>query len=196
MKLNPAKCTFGAEEGKFLGYYVTNDGILPNPTKINDFLATGRPANLADAQGLNGKITALGRFISKSAEKAMPIFQTLKGCVDKSNFEWTQEAEDAMTQLKQTLRQAPMLACPTPRETLSVYLAASTSAVSAGLAVNRGGQQLPVYFVSRALFQTERNYPVLERLVLALVHAARRLRRYFQVHAIEVHPHTQSGRYF
>ena len=44
MKLNPAKCTFGAEEGKFLGYYVTNDGILPNPTKINDFLATGRPA--------------------------------------------------------------------------------------------------------------------------------------------------------
>ena len=98
MKLNPAKCTFGAEEGKFLGYYVTNDEIFPNPIKINDFLETEKPTNLADAQGLNGKIIAL--FISNSAEKAMPIFQTLKGCVDKSNFEWTQEAEDAMTQLK------------------------------------------------------------------------------------------------
>nr|KAJ0218933.1 hypothetical protein LSAT_V11C300145150 [Lactuca sativa] len=32
--LNPAKCTFGVEEGKFLGYQVTREGILPNPTKI------------------------------------------------------------------------------------------------------------------------------------------------------------------
>ncbi|CAH1441273.1 unnamed protein product [Lactuca virosa] len=27
MKLNPAKCTFGVEEGQFLGYYVTKQGI-------------------------------------------------------------------------------------------------------------------------------------------------------------------------
>ena len=43
-----------------------------------------------------------------------------------------------------------------------------------------------MYFVSRALLQTEKNYPILEKLVLALVHAARRLRRYFQAHTIEV----------
>ena len=27
MKLNPAKCTFGVEEGQFLGYYVTRQGV-------------------------------------------------------------------------------------------------------------------------------------------------------------------------
>lgn len=27
MKLKPGKCTFGVEEGKFLGYYVTQEGI-------------------------------------------------------------------------------------------------------------------------------------------------------------------------
>ncbi|GKB09771.1 hypothetical protein Tco_0843694, partial [Tanacetum coccineum] len=34
MKLNPKKCSFGVEEGKFLGYRVTSEGIRANPKKI------------------------------------------------------------------------------------------------------------------------------------------------------------------
>ena len=34
MKLNPTKCTFGVEEGQFLGYKVSKEGIFPNPYKI------------------------------------------------------------------------------------------------------------------------------------------------------------------
>ncbi|GJY61516.1 reverse transcriptase domain-containing protein [Tanacetum coccineum] len=33
MKLNPKKCSFGVEEGKFLGYMVTSEGIRANPRK-------------------------------------------------------------------------------------------------------------------------------------------------------------------
>ncbi|GJR97854.1 reverse transcriptase domain-containing protein [Tanacetum coccineum] len=33
MKLNPKKCSFGVEEGKFLGYMVTSEGIRENPKK-------------------------------------------------------------------------------------------------------------------------------------------------------------------
>ena len=38
IKLNPTKCTFGVEEGQFLGYQISKEGILPNPTKIHEFL--------------------------------------------------------------------------------------------------------------------------------------------------------------
>ncbi|XP_071718932.1 uncharacterized protein [Rutidosis leptorrhynchoides] len=34
MKLNPKKCTFGTQEGKFLGHIVTERGIKANPKKI------------------------------------------------------------------------------------------------------------------------------------------------------------------
>ncbi|KAL0378898.1 UNVERIFIED_CONTAM: Retrovirus-related Pol polyprotein from transposon opus [Sesamum radiatum] len=34
MKLNPAKCAFGVNSGKFLGYLVTEKGIEVNPEKI------------------------------------------------------------------------------------------------------------------------------------------------------------------
>ncbi|PKA47447.1 RNA-directed DNA polymerase like [Apostasia shenzhenica] len=39
LKLNPAKCTFGAASGKFLGYLVSVRGIEVNPDKIAAILA-------------------------------------------------------------------------------------------------------------------------------------------------------------
>jgi hypothetical protein len=35
MKLNPTKCSFGVNSGKFFGYLVTQRGIEANPNKIN-----------------------------------------------------------------------------------------------------------------------------------------------------------------
>lgn len=36
MKLNPRKCTFDIEEGQFLGYYITKEGIQPSPVKVDE----------------------------------------------------------------------------------------------------------------------------------------------------------------
>ena len=33
MRLNPEKCTFGIQAGKFLGFYLTERGIEANPDK-------------------------------------------------------------------------------------------------------------------------------------------------------------------
>ncbi|XP_023758475.1 uncharacterized protein LOC111906920 [Lactuca sativa] len=130
MKLNPAKCTFGVEEGQFLGYYVTRQGVQPSPIKVDEFIETPTPNSLRDAQGLNGKLTALSRFISKSSDKAMPLFHTLKGCIEKNNFQWRSEAEKALQRIKEALHELPTLATPIPGETLQVYLSTSGEAIS------------------------------------------------------------------
>nr|GEW24178.1 reverse transcriptase domain-containing protein [Tanacetum cinerariifolium] len=57
-------------------------------------------------------------------------------------------------------------------------------AISAVLITERDTVQTPVYFVSRAMQAPELNYTPMEKLVLALVYATKRLRRYFQVHPI------------
>ncbi|KAL7605482.1 hypothetical protein Lser_V15G18132 [Lactuca serriola] len=147
MKLNPAKCTFGVEEGQFLGYYVTRQGVQPSPTKVDEFIETETPNSLRDAQGLNRKLTALSRFISKYVNKAMPLFHTLKGCIEKNNFQWTNEAEKALQRIKEALHKLPTLATPIPGETLQVYLSTSSEAISSVLAVEREGEQRPIYFI-------------------------------------------------
>ncbi|GJQ94985.1 reverse transcriptase domain-containing protein [Tanacetum coccineum] len=186
MKLNPKKCTIGAVEGMFLGYMITPEGIKPCPSKTEAVLQLPSPRTIKEVQSLNGKLASLNRFLSKSAEKSLPLFKTLKKCIKKSDFHWTPEAEQAFKQLKQHLSELPLLVAPKPKEELIVYLSASNGAISAVLMTERGTVQTPIYFVSRALQGPELNYTPMEKLVLSLVFAAKRLRRYFQAHPIAV----------
>ncbi|GJS22173.1 reverse transcriptase domain-containing protein [Tanacetum coccineum] len=186
MKLNPKKCTFGMQEGMFLGYKVNAEGLKVCPDKADAVLSLPSPGCLKDVQKLNGKLASLNRFLSKSAEKSLPFFKTLKKCTKKSDFQWTQEAEVAFKQMKKLIAELPMLTAPKEKEELIIYLAAAKEAISAVLMTERGGKQLPVYFVSRALRGPEVNYTPMEKLVLALLSASRRLKRYFQAHTIVV----------
>ncbi|GJW06739.1 reverse transcriptase domain-containing protein [Tanacetum coccineum] len=59
MKLNPKKCSFGIEEGKFLGYIVTSEGIKANPEKVKAVMDMPSPKTLKQMQSLSGKLAAL-----------------------------------------------------------------------------------------------------------------------------------------
>ncbi|GJV47245.1 reverse transcriptase domain-containing protein [Tanacetum coccineum] len=61
MKLNPKKCTFGVEEGMFLGYQVNTKGIKICPDKVDAVLSLQSPKCLKDVQRLNGKLASLNR---------------------------------------------------------------------------------------------------------------------------------------
>nr|GEX93150.1 reverse transcriptase domain-containing protein [Tanacetum cinerariifolium] len=166
IKLNPKKCSFGLAEGVFLGYVVTPEGIKPCSDKTAAVLQLPSPRTIKEVQSLNGKLASLNRFLSKSGEKSMPLFQTLKKCIKKSGFQWTVKAEQAFRQLKQHLSELPLLVAPKPREELIIYLFATYGAISAVLMTERGMVQTPIYFISRALQGLELNYSLMEKLVL------------------------------
>nr|GEW29145.1 reverse transcriptase domain-containing protein [Tanacetum cinerariifolium] len=186
MKLNPKKCSFGLAEGVFLRYVVTPEGIKPCPDKTAVVLQLPSPRTIKEVQSLNGKLAGLNRFLSKASEKSFAAIQNLKKCIKKSDFHWTAEAEQTFKQLKQHLSELPLLVAPKPKEELIIYLFATHGAISAVLMTERGANQTPIYFISRALQGPELNYTPMEKLVLSLVFAAKRLQRYFQAHPITV----------
>ncbi|GKF29429.1 reverse transcriptase domain-containing protein, partial [Tanacetum coccineum] len=110
-------------------------------------------------------------------EKSLPLFKTLKKCIKKSDFHWTPEAKQAFKQLKQHLSELPLLVTPKLKEELIVYLSATHEAISAVLMTERSTVQTSVYFISHVLQGPELNYTLIEKLVLSLVFAAKRLRR-------------------
>ncbi|GKE43184.1 reverse transcriptase domain-containing protein [Tanacetum coccineum] len=148
MKLNPKKCTFGAVEGMFLGYMISPEGIKPCPDKIEAVLQLPSPRTIKEVQSLNGKLASLNRFLSKSAERSLPLFKTLNKCIKKSDFHWTPKAEQAFKQLKQHLSELPLLVAPKPKEELIVYMSATHGAISAVLMTKRGTVQTTVHFVA------------------------------------------------
>nr|GEU39734.1 reverse transcriptase domain-containing protein [Tanacetum cinerariifolium] len=185
--------------------------------KTEAVLQISSPRTIKKVQSLNGKLASLNRFLSKSAEKSLPLFKTLKKCIKKSDFHWTPEAEQAFKHLKQHLAKLPMLVAPKPhdqsgrnkivprqyggrvaapiptdnqrapkpKEELIMYLSASYGTISAVLMTERDAVQTPVYFLSRALQPPELNYTPMEKLVLALVCAAKRAITKIKRHAGE-----------
>ncbi|KAL0428188.1 UNVERIFIED_CONTAM: Retrovirus-related Pol polyprotein from transposon gypsy [Sesamum latifolium] len=127
MKLNPSKCTFGVQGGKFLGYMVSKKGIEANPEKIQAIIGLQSPRTLNEMQKLTGKITSLSRFISRFADKSLLFFKALGKAKE---FKWTEECEQALNNLKQYLATPPLLANRKVGEELFLYLVVSEEAVS------------------------------------------------------------------
>ncbi|KAJ4715162.1 Retrovirus-related Pol polyprotein from transposon opus [Melia azedarach] len=184
MKLNPEKCAFGVAAGKFLGYMVHQRGIEANPEKIKAIVEMRSPRTTKEIQSLAGRVAALSRFVSKCTDRCHPFFQAIKRAKGQR---WDEDCEAAFQNLKNYLAIPPILAKPHPGDNLLMYLAVSTTTVSSVLIrEEEGGMQKPVYYTSKALTEVEKRYPKQEQLALALVMSSRKLRPYFQAHAVSV----------
>ena len=107
MKLNPEKCAFGVGSGKFLGFMVNQRGIEANPDKIKAILDMKSPSSTKELQRLNGRILALNRFVSKSADKCLPFIKILRKA-----FKWGLEEKKSFKRLKAYLDTPPSFHMP------------------------------------------------------------------------------------
>jgi hypothetical protein len=102
-----------------------------------------KASNKKDVMKVTGMMEALSRFISKLGEKGLPFFKLLKKA-DK--FVWDDEAQKAFEALKKSLTTPPIMTPPVPKETLLLYISATTNVVSTVLVAEREeeGQAYPV----------------------------------------------------
>ena len=117
----------------------------------------------------------------RASDKCQPFFQVLKKA-----FQWDAHCEEAFATLKTYLSTPPILVSPSEGELLTLYLAVSNFSTSVVLIRDKDRVQHTVYDCSRALRGAEERYPKMEKLILALVATARKLRPYFQAHTIEI----------
>jgi ribonuclease HI len=187
LRLNPKRCVFSVRQGKILGYLVLHRGIEANPTKIQAIINMTPPQSARDVQRLTGRLAALNRFISKSAERSLPFLKTLRGTKD---FAWGPEQAAAFASLKQHLSELAILTNPNPSLPLLLYVAASPHAVSAQLVQEQDREgttrQCPVYYISEVLTTSKCNMTELEKIAYAFVMASRKLRHYFEAFKVQV----------
>ena len=78
MKLNLAKCAFRVASSKFLGFMISVRGIEANLEKVQAILDMQAPRTIKDVQRLAGRVASLNRFISRSIDKCLSFFKTLR----------------------------------------------------------------------------------------------------------------------
>ena len=78
------------------------------------------------------------------------------------------------------------MSSPMVDEVLFAYIAVALYAISLVLIRVDNGMQQPVYYVSKSLNEAVVRYLPLEKAILAVVHAIRKLPYYFQVRTVVV----------
>ena len=121
-------------------------------------------------------IATLNRFISRLADRCRPFYLLINKW---KGFEWSENCIVAFQQLKEYLSRPSIMSSLEADEVLYAYIAVAPHAVSLVLIRDGNGLQKPVYYVSKSLHEAEVRYLPLEKAILAVVHATRKLPHYF-----------------
>ncbi|XP_024171557.1 uncharacterized protein LOC112177497 [Rosa chinensis] len=191
--MNPKKCGFGVSSAKFLGFVVHSRGIDVDPSKIRAIASLPPPSSQKELKCFLGRLSYIRRFIPGLAA----VIQAFRPLLKKGNkFTWNAECEEAYLKVQQLITKLPTMKAPTPGVPLKVYLASTNAAVGALLTQDgEAREEFPIYNVSKLLRRAESPYPKAERLCLALVYAAQRLRHYFLAHKLQLMVKTDLVRY-
>ena len=169
--LNSKKMQFKSTDCTFFGHRLTADGIRVDPKKIEAITQMEPPQNKASLQSFNGKVNYLKRFSPVLSELSEPLRRLCKTGV---KWTWESEQQSAFESIKQVITSLPVLAYFYKTKKHTIQCNASLKGLGAVLL-----QELkPVMYVSRALTETEKRYSNIERELLAIVFALKRLNHY------------------
>jgi hypothetical protein len=174
-----SKCEFGKRALEFLGHHLSGEGIKPSPSKVKVIAEWQRPQNLNELRVFLGFTNYYRKFVPRFSHVAQPLNDLTKKGVE---YRWSNKCQEAFLTLQQALMSEPVLVLPHTGENAEFVLSTDSSgfAVGAVLLQDHGKGLQPVEYYARSMNPAERNYPVHEQELLAVVAALKHWRHYLE----------------
>jgi len=106
LKLKLSKYHFLRQNTKNLGFVIDENGIRPDPMKVEAIRQFPRPQCVRDVRSILGAAGFYRRFCPSYSEMVEPLINLTRKNV---SFVWSKQCEDSFRQLKDSLAQIPYL---------------------------------------------------------------------------------------
>jgi hypothetical protein len=170
-----SKCKFNRASLQFLGHVFGQNGVEMQQRKVQSLGAWAHLTIVTEVQSFLGLANYYRRLILDFARISAPLSELTKKGV---NFEWGGDQENSSRNLKDAVKSAPVLQLADPAKQYIVTCDASDVGIGAVLEQECENGPHPVAIASRKLSGAEKNYPVHERELLAIVYALKEWRSY------------------
>lgn len=171
LKLNEAKCQFRMKEVSYVGHVITENGLKPDPKKIEAIQAMKRPECKEDLLRFLGVITYLAKFIGNMSDLAAPLREVI---AKDHEWHWERAQEESFEKLKTAITSAPVLAFFDT--SLPVVLSVDSSSKGMGACLMQNDR--PIAYASKSLTTSQKNYAQIEKEMLAIVFGCERFHEY------------------
>ena len=168
LTLKLPKCQFGRNQVHYLGHFIGNRKILPDPQNVEAVQKFQRPATKSQVSSFIGLTSYYRKFVPDYASIATPLTNLLRK-KQPEKVTWSDECEKAFQKLKASLSAHPVLKVPD----------ASDSGLGAVLSqIGEDEEEHPVAYTSRKLKPNESRYSTIETKCLAAMWALKHFEHY------------------
>ncbi|GBL73352.1 Retrovirus-related Pol polyprotein from transposon 297 [Araneus ventricosus] len=179
LTIKPSKCKFAQNHTKYLGHIVGGGVRSPAEAKIKAVMEFPTPKTKTQIRAFLGLAGYYAHYVKNFSLIAAPLTQSLKGKIKKEGVNWTQDCNQAITELKNRLTEIPVLLAPDYNREFIVQTDASDLGIGVVLSQrNDKGEEHPVLFLSKKFTDAQRKYGTTGNECAAIIYAITKLRYY------------------
>ena len=195
LKLKATKCKLFQTRCKFVGHYVSEDGIEVDPVKVACVVNWQFPKTITELRGFLGLCSYYRSFCKGFASIAEPLTECLRKNVALTQ---TRERLAAFNELKKMLTSAPVLAMPRDDPDCTYVIDCDASGTGAGCVLSQwqDGKLRVIEYASRTFNAAERIYCATRRELAALIFGLKQFRSYLLGRRFQVRVDNMAIRYY
>ena len=166
LTLNFQKCSFLVNECKYLGVYVSSDGVRPDPDKIRAIIDMPEPTDISELRSFLGAINYYSKFVPDMKNLRPPLDALTS---PRKTWNWTEECQQSFDKFKEVLGSDLLLTHYDPN--LPIVIAADASSKGVGVTISHvfpDGTEQVIRHSSKSLTPTQQGYSQIEREGYAL----------------------------
>ena len=143
-RANVRKCFFARTEIEYLGYWLTRNGIQPQPKKVEAILRLQPPRNARQLRHFLGMVNFYRDMWRRRSHLIAPLTKLLSKNV---KYKWGQEQQKAFDEIKSVMSKETLLAFPDFSKEFHIYTDASDYQMGAVIMQ----EDKPIAFYSRKM---------------------------------------------